>query len=216
MILPLRPMNAEFHAVLMVVGLFFLGLVSPGPNFFVVIEATLRTGRTAGLLTGLGAATGDAMYACCGLFGVVPLLQTGGKTMKGIQLLGGFYLLWLGIRMLACRVTAHTYRHSAPRGGSMADYFWRGLLTDLSNPKTVIFFASIFAVAVHPAYSRMLRGAMLVAIVLTSIAWRSTVTAIFSCPIIRHRYQKAERIVECVFGVALCLFGVIFAARVVT
>jgi amino acid exporter len=207
-------MNAEFHAVLMVAGLFFLGLVSPGPNFFVVIEATLKTGRTAGLVTGLGAAMGDAMYAFCGLFGVSPLLQTDGKTMKAIQLLGGFYLLWLGIRMLACRVTVHTDRHSPPVGGSMASYFWRGLLTDISNPKTIIFFASIFAAAVHPAYPQMLRGAMLAAIVLTSLAWRSTLTAIFSCPIIRHRYQKAERIVECVFGMALCLFGVLFAARV--
>ena len=54
-------MNTEINSVLTVVVLFLLGLVSPGPNFFVVAESTLNSGRFAGFLTGLGAATGDAV-----------------------------------------------------------------------------------------------------------------------------------------------------------
>ncbi len=75
-------MNTQFHSLLTVVILFLLGLISPGPNFFVVVEATLNSGRAAGLVTGLGVATGDAVYASCGLFGVAQFIATGGRTMR--------------------------------------------------------------------------------------------------------------------------------------
>lgn len=50
-------MNPYVDSVLTVVVLFLLGLISPGPNFLVVVQSTLRSGRLAGFLTGLGAAT---------------------------------------------------------------------------------------------------------------------------------------------------------------
>lgn len=96
-------MNTELHSLLAVVILFFFGLISPGPNFFVVIETTLNFGRAAGFVTGLGAATGDAVYASCGLFGVAQFIATGGRVMRGIEFLGALYLLWLGIRMFRRR-----------------------------------------------------------------------------------------------------------------
>ena len=100
--LALTQMNTEFHSVLTVVILFFLGL-TVGANFFVVIETTLNSGRAAGLVTSLGAATGDAVYASCGLFGIAQFIATGGRAMRGIELLGALYLLWLGIRMFRRR-----------------------------------------------------------------------------------------------------------------
>src|SRR5438552_15249238 len=87
-------------SVLTVVTLFFLGLISPGPNFFVVVQSTLRWGRLAGFRTGLGAATGDALYATCGLFGVAELIERGGHLLIAIKVLGGLYLVWIGGRML--------------------------------------------------------------------------------------------------------------------
>src|SRR5437660_5225912 len=90
-------------SVLTVVTLFFLGLISPGPNFFVVVQATLNGGRLAGFLTGLGAATGDALYATCGLFGVAELIEANRGVMVSIRIFGGLYLIWIGIQMLRRR-----------------------------------------------------------------------------------------------------------------
>ena len=93
-------------SVLTVVTLFFLGLISPGPNFFIVVQSTLRWGRLAGFLTGLGAATGDALYATCGLFGVSELIERSGHLMIAIKVLGGLYLVWIGGQMLFRRSPA--------------------------------------------------------------------------------------------------------------
>jgi len=200
-------MNADVISVLTVVALFLLGLVSPGPNFFVVAESTLTGGRFAGFLTGLGAATGDALYATCGLFGVARLVESGGPTLRVIRWVGGLYLLWIGVHMAAQRVVDHELVTYPSRPGSTGRYFVRGLTTDLANPKTIVFFASIFAAAVRPNTSGAVRLAMLCGIVCTSIAWRFFLSVVFSTRTIRSAYQRAQHWVERVFGAILCLFG---------
>jgi amino acid exporter len=207
-------MKTELHSLLAVVILFFFGLISPGPNFFVVIETTLNFGRSAGFVTGLGAATGDAVYATCGLFGAAQFIAAGGRVMRGVEFLGALYLLWLGIRMFRRRSATSTNPGSpSVSNRSAGRHFWRGLVTDLANPKTVVFFTSIFTVAVHPESSSALRAAMLVGIVLTSIAWRFMLSIIFSIPTIRRPYERTEPIVERVFGGILCLFGLHLVKR---
>src|SRR5437870_2122798 len=138
-------------SVLTVVTLFFLGLISPGPNFFIVVQSTLNWGRLAGFLTGLGAATGDALYATCGLFGVAELIETNRGLMMSIRILGGLYLIWIGIQMLRRRRASEQYQHRSSHSHSSGlQHFVRGLATDLANPKTVVFFASIFAMTLEP------------------------------------------------------------------
>ena len=201
-------MNPNVNSVLAVLVLFLFGLISPGPNFFVVVQTTLRWGRLAGFLTGVGAATGDTLYAAGGLFGVAQLIEKGGETMMAVRLLGGLYLVWIGARMLlltsdspACADTGSRLPNSPMR------HFVRGLATDLSNPKTILFFASIFAVEVHSETPRAVRLAMLIGIVITSLAWRFFLSVIFSTPAARDVYRHVHLYVERAFGVALCFFG---------
>jgi len=200
-------------SVLTVVTLFFLGLISPGPNFFIVVQSTLRWGRLAGFLTGLGAATGDALYATCGLFGVAELIERSGHLLIAIKVLGGLYLVWIGARMSFRSAAANYSHHLTYERRSGTRQFAQGLATDLSNPKTIVFFASIFAVAVQPGTPRLARLAMLVGIILTSLTWRSFLSLIFSTPAIRNIYERAHLSVERVFGGMLCLFGLRLVQR---
>jgi hypothetical protein len=80
-------MPTHFDSVFTVLMLFFFGLVSPGPKFLVVVEATLNFGRAAGLVTGLGAALGDAVYARIGLFCGTQLTRVG-PLITGIEFAG--------------------------------------------------------------------------------------------------------------------------------
>lgn len=202
----------HLHSVLSVVILFFLGLISPGPNFLVVAQTTLTFGRVAGFVTALGASLGDALYASLGLFGVTRFVALG-SAMKGIQLLGGLYLACLGLRMIFHRTVAPTLRGSSVRRLPRRSHFWRGLATDLANPKTVVFFASIFAVTVSPESPPAVRGTMLVGIVLTSVVWRFFLSIVFSTVLMRRVYEQTEQVVERVFGAGLCFFGLLLLKR---
>jgi threonine/homoserine/homoserine lactone efflux protein len=80
----------------------------------------------------------------------------------------------------------------------------------------VIFLAGIFALAVNPATTGTVRGAMLLGIVLTSVLWRFFVSVVFSTTAIRQVYERTERIVERLFGAALCFFGLLLLKRTVS
>jgi amino acid exporter len=209
-------MQTDLHSVLTVVMLFFFGLAGPGPNFLVVAQTAVNFGRAAGLVTGLGAALGDAVYASIGLFGVSQLTRVS-PLMIGIELMGGLYLAGLGARMLSNRrVGTQLHNLRSVENASTRAHFWRGLATDLANPKTVVFFAGIFAIAVTPATTGTVRGAMLLGIVLASVLWRFFVSVVFSTTFIRKVYERTGRIAECVFGAALCFFGVLLVKRAIS
>ena len=130
-------------------GLFFNGMVigfaiaAPvGPIGVLCIRRTLAEGRISGVVSGLGAATADALYgsvAALGLTFVTDLL-VGGESW--LRLLGGAFLIFLGARtVLTCPA-----ERAAPAGGSglLGDYASTLFLT-LTNPTTILSFAAIFA-----------------------------------------------------------------------
>jgi threonine/homoserine/homoserine lactone efflux protein len=96
-----------------------------------------------------------------------------GPAIVVVDLVGGGYLAWLGAGLTSQRRFGGAWRDSGSTGSaSPRAHFWRGLATDLANPKTVVFFVGIFAMAVTPATPGMVRAVMLLGIVLTSALWR--------------------------------------------
>jgi len=199
-------MESELQSITAAGALFFLGLVSPGPNFLVVIESTLRGGQRSGFFTGLGASTGDGIYALIGILGFSTLSSRGEGVFQTLKLIGAAYLIFLGIQMCL--------RRSVQSDGNDQSWvpgiwhcFLRGLATDLSNPKTILFFGSIFAVALRletPAWTKMIIWSE---IVLISILWRITLCCLFSIPTLRALYRKYEIEIGRLFGSLLILLG---------
>lgn len=80
-----------FHAVVLTVSLFVLTFFNPGANLFVVVQTSLASGRRAGVITGLGVATGDAFYSGLGLFGLATLITQCEAVFSLIKIVGGAY-----------------------------------------------------------------------------------------------------------------------------
>jgi hypothetical protein len=85
--------------------------------------------------------------------------------------------------------------------------FLRGLATDLSNPKTILFFGSIFAVALRLDTPGWVKAIIWGEIVLISVIWRIALCRLFSAPSLRHFYLKYEIAIERLFGALLVLLG---------
>jgi threonine/homoserine/homoserine lactone efflux protein len=113
-----------------------------GPIGVLCIRRTLAYGRRAGLVTGLGAASADAVYGSIAAFGLTAVSGLLLEQQQWLRLLGGLYLCFLGVRALRTRAVATVEDAEAPRlHGAYASTF---LLT-LTNPVTIISFAAIFA-----------------------------------------------------------------------
>lgn len=132
------------HAVYLTVGLFVITFFNPGANLFVVVQTSLASGRRAGVLTGLGVALGDAFYSGLGLFGLATLITQCEEIFSLIRIVGGAYLLWFAWCSMRRQSTPQMSTLQQPINAPWYVFFRRGLITDLSNPQTVLFFYQYF------------------------------------------------------------------------
>jgi len=113
-----------------------------GPIGILVIRRTLSDGRLTGLVTGLGAATADALYGCIGALG---LTFISGALLGGqawLRLIGGMFLCYLGVRTFK----APPAERAAPvTGATLLRSYGSTLLLTLTNPSTILSFAAVFA-----------------------------------------------------------------------
>ena len=183
------------HAVYLTVGLFVITFFNPGANLFVVVQTSLASGRRAGVLTGLGVALGDAFYSGLGLFGLATLITQCEEIFSLIRIVGGAYLLWFAWCSMRRQSTPQMSTLQQPISAPWYIFFRRGLITDLSNPQTVLFFIGIFSVTLNaetPTWARLMAWA---GIVLTSIIWRVFLSQAFSLQ------RVASRVIGAIIGV---------------
>ena len=121
-----------------------LAIAAPvGPMGLLCIQRTLARGRWAGVLSGLGAASADAVYGSIAGFGLAALANALLAWRLDLQILGGLFLLYLGWRTWQTPPAVPAEVQST-RAGRVGDYLSALALT-LTNPVTILAFLGIFA-----------------------------------------------------------------------
>ena len=116
-----------------------------GPIGILCIRRTLTQGRLAGLISGLGAASADAIYGAIAGFGLTIISSFLVDQQTALRIVGGAFLCYLGLKTLRARPTEPTVDHTdKTQSGLISAYFSTFLLT-LTNPATILAFAAIFA-----------------------------------------------------------------------
>lgn len=113
-----------------------------GPIGVLCIRRSLADGRTAGLVSGLGAATADACYGSIAAFGLTFVSSFLLEQQLWLRLIGGLFLAYLGVRTFIARPSEQPARAS---GGSLTSMYTSTLLLTLTNPMTIFSFAAVFA-----------------------------------------------------------------------
>ena len=123
--------------------------VTPGPSILYVMSRSVAQGSTAGLVSALGLGTGSLIHAGAAALGLSVILAYSPLAYTVVKYLGAGYLVYLGVRILLVRdrqlSTAVLARVSLTR------VFWQGVVTELLNPKIVLFFMSFLPQFVDPA-----------------------------------------------------------------
>jgi threonine/homoserine/homoserine lactone efflux protein len=151
---------------------FVLGFAiaaSPGPIFFLCLRRTLLRGRLYGLVSGLGVATADAVYAAIAGFGFAVVVSAVVSGRRPLAVIGGAVLIGLGLRVLFER---RDQRAEAPAttGTGLAWAYLSTLGLTITNPATIISFAALAATLGLGAGGGLAKPAALVAGVLVGSA----------------------------------------------
>ncbi len=131
-----------------------------GPIGVLCIRRSLAEGRAAGLVTGLGAATADAIYGSVAAFGLTFISGILIGQQQWIRLIGGLFLCYLGIRTFMAKPAA---KPSSAEETSLAGAYVSTFFLTLTNPMTILSFAAVFAgLGIGSAAGNYLSAALLV------------------------------------------------------
>ncbi|WP_342051733.1 MULTISPECIES: LysE family translocator [unclassified Cupriavidus] len=166
------------------VGAVFLLNVTPGPDTAYIVGRSVAQGRMAGVMSSLGVSAGCCVHALATAFGLTALLAASPIAFSVIQYAGAAYLCWLGLRMIATTFRPAGVAVSAPgdagrprEARGLRALFMQGFLTNVLNPKVILFFLSFFPQFVdpkagHQAAAFLVLGAIM--IVMTTV-WNTLV-----------------------------------------
>ncbi len=190
--------------LLSVFGIFIPALMLPGPDFVAVVRASMTRGTRAGLLTTLGVSIGLGFYATLGLLGLSAVLVQMEWLAMTVRILGGAYLVWLGLKLVFSKPAAIVVEAERDLG---ANAVLGGLFVTLTNPKAIVLFASVFATAVTAETPLWLMVLMIGIVVASSLAWYTIVSLFMSSAPVMRRFGRAQAWIERAAGVCFVAIG---------
>ena len=205
---------SDLSVVLTVLILYVAIVVSPGPNFALITRLALRGEDRAAWGATLGLATAATFYGVLAMVGLSALLQQVGWLTRVVQIGGGLYLVWLGVQAWR-HAGATTTAPEATASGAAVERrreALRGLrlgaMVNLSNPKGIAFFVSLYAVAVPPDTALWAKGVILAASFAIEIVWYGLVILALSTGRARRVYDRFGAWIERAIGSLLIAFGI--------
>ena len=124
--------------------------LTPGPDTAYILGRSIAQGREAGVASALGICVGSIFHTCAAALGLSAILATSAVAFGAIKLLGGAYLVFLGIKMLLDR-RKHLNLPANFRRRTSAAAFRQGVVTNVLNPKVVLFFLAFLPQFIDPA-----------------------------------------------------------------
>jgi RhtB (resistance to homoserine/threonine) family protein len=124
--------------------------LTPGPDTAYILGRSIAQGREAGIASALGISIGSIFHTCAAALGLSAILATSAFAFSAIKLLGGAYLVFLGIKMLLDRRKQLSLPANFRRRTTIAA-FRQGVLTNILNPKVALFFLAFLPQFIDPA-----------------------------------------------------------------
>lgn len=187
-----------------------LAALSPGPDFVVVMKNSLGIGRKYGIATALGIASALIVHVTYTILGFTILLEKFPTLFNIIKLAGAFYLLWLGYKGIQSKAQSEkpTEINVIQRlNVSIGRGFREGFLCNVLNPKSALFFLSVFSQFIGPDTSHWMRWIYGVEIILAVGLWFIILAILISNSYFRKIYQQYMHWFDRGLGIILIIFA---------
>lgn len=209
------------QGLLVITSVHLLAAASPGPDFVLVSQQTLSNGKRAGLLCSLGIALGLSIHILYSAFGLAAIIANSTTALFttalwAIKLLGGSYLIFLGIKGLGAKPSTQQTPPSqqAATRRSALKTIGLGFLCNALNPKAPIYFVALFTIVISADTSLTHLAIYGLWMMVIQLAWFSLITELLSTPKVTAKLQSIGYIIDRIAGGAMLLLGIkVLASR---
>ncbi|MGN6317054.1 LysE family translocator [Trinickia sp.] len=195
-------------AIFAIVAALLLGAMIPGPSFVIVARNAIGLSRRDGLATALGMGIGGIFFGSIALAGLYTLLQAVEWLYIGLKIAGGAYLIFVASKIWRGADRPIAMQDAAAAGsGRPRKSFWIGLTTQLSNPKTAIWYGSIFAALLPQHPPLWCYFALPPLVFCVEFGWYTLVALCFSSKGPREVYLRAKKWIDRIAAGAITALG---------
>ena len=177
--------------------MFILGATSPGPSLAVVLRNTMIGGRSRGLACAVGHGIGFGFYAVTVVFGLVAIMESNPDLFTILQILGGIFLLYLGIEII--RSEEKEIEHSEGKREGFIEGFFIAFL----NPKIAVFMLAVLSSVLDPSMSSDTKWIIAVMGMTIDTAWYVLVALVLSNSSMLTKIENNQRTLNLITGVLM-------------
>lgn len=184
----------------------FVALLSPGPDFFLLMgfAARHRLRGSAGLCVGIAA--GNGLYILLVILGSSALRQFT-LLFSAIELLGALYLLWIGWHLVQSRARTLALDYAEPECPSWRRQLLLGLGSAVLNPKNALFYLALMTALLGPNVTLLQQSVSGIWMVTVVLVWDLAVVSFIALPGVQRRLSNNIWKIERVAGGVLMVFG---------
>ncbi len=204
-------LSAYIASFITIASIYFIALVSPGPDIALTIRNSLLHSRKTGISGAVGTSFGMLIHLTYTVFGIGYLVVNMPWLMLSIRIAGALYLLYLGyqsFKMAGLGVDEFD-RDSGKEVPTISPFkaFRTSVINNLLNPMVILLFVGILSSYITPETPRVVQGLYGVMMISMTLSWFLFVAIFFSIDRIRLQFLKMGKWLERIAGSALILFG---------
>jgi RhtB (resistance to homoserine/threonine) family protein len=199
--------------IITVAAVHLLAVISPGPDFAIVVRNSLVYSRKIAVYTALGIALGISVHVAYSILGIGLLISQSILLFNIIKYIGAGYLIYIGVKSLRSKPTTDTAptTEEAPKTEKVitsAGALWSGFLTNVLNPKATLFFLSLFTQVIDPQTPKYIQLVFGLEMMLITFLWFGLVAVAFSHSALKPKIAKFQSKLEKITGAVLIALGV--------
>ncbi|MGE8561386.1 MAG: LysE family transporter [Acinetobacter sp.] len=199
--------------LLTICALHFVAQLSPGPDVLLIAKSSASTSRANTLKIIFGISVGIVVWVVLTLLGFTVLIEQFPWIQQVLMLIGGLFLARMGWAMLNGGLKTLKQETRLEDGQQLVvpdskNHFLLGLFTNLSNPKTLIYFSSVFSLALSSSASTHLKTQLAVIIPLQTFLVFALFMLIMSMPKIKVAYQRSGSYIDIISGGLFLIFAI--------
>ncbi|NQZ84025.1 MAG: LysE family translocator [Colwellia sp.] len=196
---------------LLLASAHFLALLSPGPDFFIVVQTALRKPFRHAFFVCLGITCANAVYLVIAVLGIEAIREYQ-ELLTLLKYVGGAYLVFIGYQLVKSpRLTLQIDKtdNNDENELSVITDFIKGFLSGFLNPKNIIFYLSLFTVMVSIDTTLFVRGLYALWMCLIVLLWDVFIVLIVGRQKIKQQLSQWIFTIEKISGIVLATFGVL-------